>query len=211
MKIFDISVALNPDLPVWPGDPKIELKRFRSISKGNPSNDTRLVCSVHSGTHVDAPVHMHEGGDSVDLLSLDVLVGSADVVEVLTDDVITAATLAALDLPIDCKRLLIKTPNSNLWHHTAHDFVKDFVALDAQAARWIVDRGIRLIGVDYLSVQRFEDKDSTTHRVLLEGGVIIVEGLNLNRITPGPYQLVCLPIKLSGSDGAPARAILIEE
>lgn len=211
MKILDISVALSPDLPVWPGDPKIELKRFRSISEGHTSNDSRLACCVHSGTHVDAPFHTHEGGDSVDLLSLDVLVGSADVVEVLTDDVITAATLAALDLPIDCKRLLIKTPNSNLWHHTAHEFVKDYVALDTHAARWIVDRGIRLIGVDYLSVQRFEDKDSTTHRVLLEAGVIIVEGLNLNRITPGPYQLVCLPIKLSGSDGAPARAILIEE
>jgi arylformamidase len=119
--------------------------------------------------------------------------------------------LESFALPEETTRLLVKTRNSDLWANAGHAFNPDFVALDAQAARWVVNRDIRLVGVDYLSVQRFSDKDTATHRVLLEAGVVIVEGLDMRQVTPGRYQLVCLPLKLSGCDGAPARTILIEE
>jgi arylformamidase len=211
LKIYDISLPLNPDLPVWPGDPAVVLERFRSISEGNISNDSRLACSVHSGTHVDAPIHFLEDGSSVEQLPLDALVGPAEVMEVGNADLITPEILERAGLPDETTRLLVKTRNSELWTDSRHAFNPDFVALSSQAARWIVNRGICLVGVDYLSVQRFGDKDCATHRVLLAAGVVILEGLDMREITPGSYQLICLPIKLTGSDGAPVRAILIEE
>jgi arylformamidase len=211
LKIFDISLPISPDLPVWPGDPAVVLERIRAQSEGSASNDSRIACSVHSGTHVDAPLHFIDQGASVDQLPLDILVGPVEVVEVPNTDSITRDILESLPLPEQTERLLIKTRNSTLWQDTGHAFNPDFVALDRQAARWVVDRGVRLIGVDYLSVQLFNDKAPTTHRVLLEAGVVIVEGLDMREIEPGRYQLICLPLKLVGSDGAPARTILIEE
>jgi arylformamidase len=211
MKIIDISLSIRPDLPVWPGDPPIVLERIRARSEGSASNDSRIACSVHSGTHVDAPLHFIDQGASVEQLPLDILVGPAVVVEDLRAEVITPDILESLALPEETTRLLIKTRNAALWRDDKLAFNPDFVALDSQAARWLVDRGIGLIGVDYLSVQLFKDKDPTTHRVLLDAGVVIVEGLDLHAVKPGTYQLICLPLKLVGSDGAPARTILIEE
>ena len=166
---------------------------------------------MHSGTHVDAPLHFIDQGASVEQLPLDILVGPTAVIEIPDADIITQDILESQPLPEEITRLLIKTRNAILWTDYKHTFNPDFVALDRQAARWVVDRGIGLIGVDYLSVQRFSDKDPATHRVLLEAGVVIVEGLNLHDVKPGSYQLICLPIKLVGSDGAPARTILVEE
>jgi arylformamidase len=211
MEIHDISLPVSPDLPVWPGDPKIVLERIRAISAGDASNDSRIDCSVHSGTHVDAPAHFIDGGASVDRLPLAVLVGPAEVVSLPDVDRISSGDLEALNLAGNTRRLLLKTRNSELWEAPSPHFDPDYVALDSGAARWIVEKGIRLVGVDYLSVQRFADRDATTHRVLLEAGVVIVEGLNLTSVAPGRYRLVCLPLKLVGSDGAPARTILIKE
>jgi arylformamidase len=211
LEILDISVSLNAGLPVWPGDPQIVLERYRCISEGNASNDSRIACSVHSGTHVDAPAHFIENGATIEQLPLDVLIGSATVVELLNDDIITPEILQALTLPGEIKRLLFKTKNSALWDDPAHQFNPDFVALSADAAAWLVKKGVRLVGVDYLSVQLFKDIKPLTHRILLEAGVIIVEGLNLQSVRQGSYQLICLPLKLAGSEGAPARAILIEQ
>jgi arylformamidase len=210
MNLIDISLTLHPDLPVWPGDTPVMLERVRSISEGNASNDSRLRCSVHTGTHVDAPCHFLEKGASVDQLPLDVMVGPAAVVAIEDTTVITPSELMDRKLPGDTRRLLIKTPNSELWSDPRHRFHREFVALNPAAAQWVVDQGIRLIGVDYLSVQRYSDTNAATHRILLEAGVIIVEGLDLRGVRPGPYELMCLPLKLAGSDGAPARAILIE-
>lgn len=210
LKFIDISLPISPDLPVWPGDPPVVLERVKSISEGSASNDSRMGCSVHTGTHVDAPLHFIDQGAPVEQLPLDILVGPTEVIEVQDSDVITQAILENLTLREDTTRLLIKTRNSDLWRDAKHGFNPDFVALDSQAARWVVDQGIRLVGVDYLSVQRFGDKDPATHRILLEAGVVIVEGLDMREVKPGTYQLICLPIKLVGSDGAPARTILIE-
>lgn len=211
MNLIDISLTLHPDLPVWPGDAPVMLERVRSIAEGNTSNDTRLRCSVHAGTHVDAPCHFLENGASVDQLPLDVLVGPATVVAIEDTSVITPNDLMDRNLPGDTRRLLIRTPNSELWSDPSHRFHRDFVALNPAAAQWVVDQGIRLIGVDYLSVQRYSDTNAATHRILLKAGVVIVEGLDLRGVRPGSYELMCLPMKLAGSDGAPARAVLIEE
>ena len=211
MRIWDISVGVSPGLPVWPGDPLIELERYMAISAGDAANVSRLACSVHVGTHVDAPVHFVDGGSTVENLPLDILIGPAIVVELLDVEAITADCLEALALPSGTTRLLFKTRNSGLWANPHHDFYPDYVALTPDAADWVVRRGVRLLGVDYLSVQRFYDPEPLTHFILLGAGVVIVEGLDLRAVLPGRYQLICLPIKLVGSDGAPARVVLISE
>lgn len=210
MKILDISVAVSPDLPVWPGDPKIELKRFRSIAQGDTSNDSHLACSVHSGTHIDAPAHFIENGNTVERLPLDTLLGPATVVELPEADIITPEHLEAQGLSPQIKRLLLKTQNSDLWTDPGHQFNPDFVALSSDSARWIVSKGINLVGIDYLSIQLSKDAEPITHRILLDAGIIIIEGLDLRNISPGVYELICLPIKLAGSEGAPARAVLVK-
>jgi arylformamidase len=211
LKILDISVPISAELPVWPGDPPIVLERYKVISEGNASNDSRIACSVHSGTHVDAPAHFIENGATVEQLPLDVLIGPATVVEVPMTGAIKPDFLETLTLSPGTTRLLFKTCNSDLWENPNHSFNADFVALSVDAALWITRKGIRLVGIDYLSVQLFDDSEPLTHRTLLEAGVVIVEGLNLQNVRPGSYQLICLPIKLAGSDGAPARVVLIEE
>ena len=209
MKIWDVSVPLEPGLPVWPGDKPVACERYRSIAAGDASNDSRLSCSVHSGTHVDAPRHFIDNGKAVDELSLEVLMGRAWLAHLPDVAVITAEHLETLAIPADTRRLLLKTRNSQRWSDPHHAFAADFVALDADAARWVVDRGIQLIGIDYLSIQRFDDPTPRTHQTLLAAGVIIVEGLNLASVETGRYHLICLPLKLTGSDGAPARVVLM--
>lgn len=207
-KIWDITVTFRTDLPLWPGDPPPRTSLMKSMSGGYRCNVTRLETGVHFGTHLDAPCHFIEGGKAVDELDLDVLVGPCIVGEIPEVAEITPAHLDALRLPAGTMRLLLKTRNSALWNRPDHPFDKDFAALTPDAARWVVDRGIRLIGIDYLSIQRFADAVSTTHLVLLGAEVIIVEGLDLRAVSPGGYNLTCLPMKLGGADGAPVRAIL---
>jgi arylformamidase len=209
-KIFDITVPFRTDLPVWPGDPRPSLSLLKSMEGGYRCNVTRIDSGVHFGTHLDAPRHFIDGGKGVDELDLDVLVGPCVVGAVPDVAEITPEHLDALDLPPGTTRLLLQTRNSALWDKPDHEFFEDFAALTPDAAQWVVDHGIRLIGIDYLSIQRFTDAVSTTHVVLLGAEVIIVEGLDLRQITPGAYNLTCLPMKIAGSDGAPVRAILSE-
>lgn len=211
MKIFDITVALHPNLPVWPGDPQVVLERYRNLSKGDISNDSRLACSVHCGTHIDAPAHFIENGTTVEQLPLNLLVGTATVFEFPDIDMITPDLLESQNLDSQAERLLLKTKNSDLWINSDHEFNQNFVALSAESASWMVNKGIKLVGIDYLSIQMFKDSTPLTHRILLEAGIIILEGINLREVDPGEYQLICLPLKLAGSDGAPARAILIKQ
>lgn len=177
------------------------------MERGDAVNDSTLVCGVHTGTHVDAPLHFLADGADVTHLSLDVLIGPAIVAALPAVEAITAHDLEALDLPVDTQRLLLRTRNSEGWQRGDRIFRTNFVALTTDAAHWIVARGIRLIGVDYLSVQRFRDNPQT-HIALLEAEIVIVEGLNLAQIEPGNYELICLPLKLAGAEGSPARAVL---
>jgi arylformamidase len=198
-------------MPVWPGDPAVQIERVASINEGDPANLTRLSLGAHTGTHVDAPYHFFEEGVKVDQLPLGTLIGSAYVVEVYPKErTITATDLASLGLPSTAQRLLIKTDNSYLWERELLQFESEFIHLGRDAARWIVKRGIKLIGVDYLSVDSFDSGDKVVHHTLLEAGVVIIEGLNLSHVAQGIYQLYCLPLKIVDSDGAPARVVLIK-
>ena len=211
MKIFDISLPISPELPVWPGDPAIELERVESMDEGAHANVSKLSASVHIGTHVDAPHHFLNDGRTVEQLPLDVLTGPCYVVQ-LPDGVeaITEDALEGMSLPANIKRILFGTSNSRFWSRAETTFQEDFVAVTEDGAAWLVQHGIRLVGVDYLSVAPFGDS-AQTHRRLLEAGVVVVEGLDLSAVPRGFYELYCLPLKLRGSDGAPARAILVQK
>jgi len=207
MTLYDISLTIAEDLPVWPGDPKIELKKISKIEDGEEANVTHISACVHIGTHVDAPDHFLGNGQTVENLPLDLLVGTAFVVEMHVDGQISAVDLQSASIPEGTKRLLIKTANSQLWTKGVKEFKIDFIALEADAAAYLVNQGVEVVGVDYLSVAPFANP-APTHRILLEAGVLIIEGLNLSGIKPGEYTLLCLPLKISGSDGAPARVLL---
>jgi arylformamidase len=206
--MYDISVGVSPEIPVWPGDPPVKLEQVKSIKDGEEANVSQLEAGVHVGTHIDAPLHFVEGGNSVDAIPLKSLIGRAYVVDVRKADVLNAEALESARIPPRTRRLLFKTRNSEHWAKKERRFQRNYVAVDASGAEWLVKKGVRLVGVDYLSVAPFRD-GTTTHRILLEAGVVVVEGLNLAKVSKGRYTLYCLPIKLMGSDGAPARAVLV--
>jgi arylformamidase len=210
MKIFDISLTLSSSLPTWPGDPGLVLEQFESMDKGAHANVTSMSTSVHVGTHVDAPHHFLNDGRTVENLPLDVLTGQCYVVQ-LPDgiDAITAEVLERTEISSEMKRILFGTSNSHQWVKGTPTFQEDFVAITEDGAEWLVAKGVQLVGVDYLSVAPFGDSEGT-HKVLLNAGVVIVEGLNLSNVVRGFYDLYCLPLKIAGADGAPARAILIQ-
>ncbi|WP_417841440.1 cyclase family protein [Terasakiella sp.] len=208
LKIYDITVPFSENLPVWPGDPRPKVARFMNMDQGDAANVTGLEMCVHTGTHVDAPVHFVKNGSGVDQLDLNICVGLCEVVDLPDVMEITRRDVDGLDLPEGCSRLLFKTRNSQAWVNPAHTFIEDFVAFSPDGAQAIVDRGIKLVGVDYLSVQKFSDLEPTTHQILLGAGVVALEGIDLREIDAGSYMLHCLPMKIVGSDGAPARVIL---
>ncbi|RME88381.1 MAG: cyclase family protein [Anaerolineae bacterium] len=209
MTIYDISLPISPELPVWPGDAPIVIEQVEAMDAGAPANVSRLSAGAHIGTHVDAPHHFLNDGRTVESLPLDVLTGPAYVVHFPDDlDDITAAALEAASIPTGTSRLLFRTRNSALWARRVPDFRKDYVAVTADGAEWLVAHGVRLVGADYLSVAPFRDP-GPTHRILLGAGVVVIEGVNLWDVPEGEYELYCLPLKLIGCEGAPARAILI--
>jgi arylformamidase len=208
MRIYDISVGVSSDLPVWPGDPPVVLARVESIDKGADANVSRLEAGVHVGTHIDAPVHFLRDGYGVDAIPLKSLIGRAYVVDLRKAGTIDADALEAAGIPPRTRRLLFKTSNSDFWAKGVEKFQKDFVAVDPSGAEWLVRKGVRLVGVDYLSVAPFND-GVRTHKILLEAGIVVLEGINLHSVSKGRYTIYCLPMKLVDSDGAPARAILV--
>jgi arylformamidase len=211
MKIFDITLPISPAMPVWPGDPPVVLEQVSSMDAGAHDNVSRLECGVHTGTHVDAPHHFLNDRRTVDLLSLDVLTGPAQVVQIPEDvNLITANILEKVAIPSGTSRLLLKTRNSRLWERGEEEFIEDFVGISVDGAEWLARTGVKLIGIDYLSIAPFK-LSLPTHQALLKPGIVILEGLDLSAVSPGIYNLYCLPLKLVGSDGAPARAILIRK
>ncbi len=208
MRIYDVTVGITPAMPVWPGDPPVALTRVNSISEGVNANVSRLDAGVHTGTHVDAPLHFIDGAASVDSLSLKVLTGRAYVVSLPRAKVLDAPTLEAADIPPRTRRVLFKTRNSDIWARGERAFQTNFVGVDASGAEWLVRKGVHLVGIDYLSIAPYHQSHDT-HRTLLQAGVVVVEGLDLSKVSQGRYTLYCLPMKLIGSDGAPARAILV--
>jgi arylformamidase len=211
MEIYDISLTIRSGMVVWPGDPQVKLERVSKMEEGAHANVSRLEMSVHTGTHLDAPYHFVHGAKTIETLPLDVLIGPVQVVH-LPDhvDLITATVIEEAGITPGTVRVLFKTRNSAYWLKTEQVFEKDFVAVSEDGARALVSLGIRLVGIDYLSIAPFND-GVPTHQVLLANEMVVLEGVNLNGVPAGFYSLICLPPKLGGSDGSPARAILMKD
>ncbi|HSC28931.1 MAG TPA: cyclase family protein [Vicinamibacterales bacterium] len=204
-KFLDVSVPLAHGLPTYPGNPEFELQPIKRIAEGGSSNVSRLIMGTHTGTHVDAPKHFFDTGAGVDGLALDLLIGRARVASFDCRGGIGEGELAGLGLVEDL-RVLLRTPNSGLW--TSGRFHDDYTYLTESGARYLVAQGVKLVGVDYLSIEQFKKAGAPAHRALLSAGVVIIEGLDLSGVEPGPYEMFCLPLLVAGGDGAPARVVL---
>lgn len=207
-RIIDISVPVYSGMVYFPGDAGVEVEPYHEITKGDHANLSVLKLGSHSGTHVDAPRHFVDGMAGVDELPLEALVGPARVLDLTgAAGSVSAAGLESAGLG-DAVRVLLKTSNSGLWD--SDEFSTQYVSLDDDAASLLVDRGVRLVGIDYLSIEKFRSRTTHVHQTLLRASVIILEGVDLRNVDAGDYQLACLPLKIRGGDGAPARAVLIE-
>jgi arylformamidase len=212
MKVRDVSLTLRPGMTTWGNEPGPTITPIRRIARGEGVNVSLVSFADHSGTHVDPPRHFIEGGATVDQLPLDAMLGPCVVLLYDGTGHISGEWLEGAGVPAGTTRLLIRTSNSELWNDPMQHFTREFVAVNASAARWCVAKGIRLIGVDYLTIepQGPEKVGYPTHMTLLGAGVVIVEGLDLRGVPAGTYELICAPIKIADGDGAPARVLLVE-
>lgn len=211
-RIYDISLPISPRLLVWPGDPEVEVRSASRIAEGDAANVSRLSFSSHTGTHIDPQHHFIDGAAAVDQLPLEALVGQASVVDLSgCPGNIGSEELEGLGLESAVTRVLLKTKNSELWDSMPSTFPNDYTSLTPEGAEWMVERGMVLVGIDFLGIEARGAAGHPTHKTLLQAGVVIVEGLDLSSVAPGDYRLACLPLRIEGGDGAPARAILIED
>lgn len=203
---IDISVPLKTGLAHWPGDPPTRIERVKDFERGDPCRVSKLELCAHAATHMDAPAHFLPGGVGIDQMPLETAIGPARVIAIEDPRAIEPEALAPHRIRRG-ERILFKTANSaRCWE--ADGFVEDFVFISEAAADFLAERKVGLVGVDYLSVGGFHADGVATHRALLGAGIWIIEGLDLSRVEPGPVQLVCLPLRLAGTEGAPARAIV---
>jgi arylformamidase len=210
MPIYDVTVPVSNELPTWPSDPGVEIVDYRSFAAGDGVNVSMLNLGAHTGTHVDAPAHFIDGAAKVESLPLDALIGDALVIEVPEEIRGIDEKFVQQHYVAGTERVLFKTRNSAFWSEADPQFHTDFTYLDLPAARWLVEQGIKLVGIDYLSIEKYASEKHETHLALLSHGVVILEGLNLTGIVAGKYELICLPLRLRSNkgDGAPARVVL---
>jgi arylformamidase len=208
MPLLDVSLPLDDRVPIWPDNPPFDLTPVKRIAAGASSNVSRLTMGTHTGTHIDAPRHMIDGAPTLDQIPLDALVGPGRVVAVETGRAIEARHVSG-DALQGSTRILFKTRNSSFWGSPR--FRSDFVFLTEEAARALVEANVRLVGIDYLSIEEYKKPGAPAHRALLAAGVVVVEGLDLTAAEPGPYDVMCLPVRVAGADGGPARVILRRE
>jgi arylformamidase len=210
MRIYDVSVPISARMPRYPGDPGIDIQQWLSLEQGDVANVTSIYFGAHTGTHVDAPAHFIKGAGKLDSLSLDVLMGQAHVIALPDDVVEITAQHIDTECPAGAKRILFKTRNSAFWNETAGEFHTDYTYISPGAAERLVANGVELVGIDYLSVEKFQSHTFATHETLLSHGVVIIEALDLRQVDAGTYELICLPLKIAegSGDGAPARVVL---
>ncbi|MGO9139412.1 MAG: cyclase family protein [Syntrophales bacterium] len=206
-KWIDLSLTLKSNMVHWPTDPSFSIERVRDMDKGDTVNLSKITMGAHSGTHVDAPVHFIKGAKGVDRLLFDSLIGPARIVGIADADTIKEKELAGLGIKKG-ERILLRTRNSlnKLLHKNT--FTEDFVYIEKDAAEFLATCGIKTLGVDYLSVGGYKKNGPDVHRLLLGAGILVIEGLDLNEALPGNYDMICLPMKILDSDGAPARMIV---
>lgn len=205
MNFYDVTLTISDTLVTWPTDPAVSIRKTGLISQDNSCNVSELTLGSHCGTHIDAPYHFEENGIKIDQIPLDYLMGNATVFEIKNKEKIDLSDLKSLQL-IDCKRVIFKTINSTYWK--SFEFKKDFVHVTKEAAQYLVDCKVKLVGIDYLSIEKFGNKAADTHHTFLKNGVIIIEGLDLSNVHAGNYELIALPLKIKDGDGSPARVIL---
>jgi arylformamidase len=207
MKIYDVTVAIGPDTPIYAGDPPASVESAKRLAGGDSANVSKLAFGAHTGTHVDAPNHFIDGMRRVDRLDLNKLIGPCRVIRI-ADDVKTIEP-EHFDNIEGIERVIFKTQNSAFWNET--EFHSDFTHLSPAAADALVESGIKLVGIDYLSIERFKSGDHAVHKAFLSKEIVILEGLDLREVEPGDYELICLPLKYEGGegDGSPARTVLI--
>lgn len=210
MHIYDVSVPLSAATPTYPGDPGIDIKQWLTLAKGDVANVSLINFGLHSGTHVDAPAHFIAGGSRVESLPFESLIGEAEVVELANDVRVIEADFVAANCTRGSLRILFKTRNSAFWNNPQDGFREDYTYIDPDAAKLLAEAGVKLVGIDYLSVEQFKSGKFETHHALLSSGVVILEGLDLREVPSGFYELICLPLRIAGGsgDGAPARVIL---
>jgi len=206
-KIIDISLPIDKNIVVWPGTPPFETLKLRDIIVGDDSDDTRISASVHTGTHIDAPAHFLPKASTIDAIDIERFITDVYVVDLKGKSSIDVQTLRASSIPRECDALLFKTDNSTRWQNDPGRFFDDYVGLSMDAAKFLVERKMQLLGIDYLSIALF-NQIKPVHEILLKNDVIILEGLNLADVVCGWYQLICLPQKLIGIEAAPVRAVL---
>jgi arylformamidase len=211
MKIYDITFPISAAVPIYEGDPAVEIKTVHSIANGAPASVSQICCDVHRATHVDAPAHFIEGAKKVHELELEKLIGDCRLIEL--DESVIAIEPHHLENVESAERVLFKTRNSAFWNEPEKGFRTDFTYISPEAARVLVEKNIKLVGIDYLSVEKFDSEDFATHKIMLENEIVIIEGLDLRAVLPGDYELICLPLKYIGGagDGAPARTVLREK
>ena len=210
MKIYDVTVAVSESVPVYEGDPRVSIESVRRIADGDAANVSNLCLGAHTGTHVDAPNHFIEGSRTLDELDVAKLIGPCRVIEV--EETVMSIEPSHLPDLTGIERIVFKTRNSKFWNEPEAGFRTDFTYVSTEAARALASADMKLVGVDYLSVEEFGSKDHETHKVLLGKEVVILEGLDLREVPPGDYEIICLPLKYVGGtgDGAPARTVLID-
>ncbi len=204
-RFYDISMTIGNGMISWPSDGPVRVEKVRSMENGERLNLSRLSMSAHTGTHVDAPVHFIQEGSGIDSVSLDILIGPAAVVHLPGVREIGAGELVAAGIPPDTQRLLLKTDNGKL--QGLKQFKTNYSFITAEGAKHIIDSGVRLVGIDYLSIAAYGSGEAV-HQALLGEGIVIIEGVDLREVSPGPYNLMALPLKIGGCDGAPARVVL---
>ncbi|MDP3244334.1 MAG: cyclase family protein [bacterium] len=207
-QIIDVTLPLIEGVPVWPESTGLHFSWTKNVKAGDSSNLTRLDMDVHIGTHAEGPLHSFTDVTSIDDIPLDIFIGRAFVAHLPGIKIINAVDLEKLNLPSNVERLLLRTDNSEFWQESRQNFRENFVGLSIDAAQWIVNHKIRLVGSDYLSIANFK-QGKEVHDVLLKVGIVIIEGLNLSQVVIGEYELICLPLKLTGREAAPARAVLL--
>lgn len=209
MKLYDVTLPISNDLPVWPGDPSVSIMATKSILKGDQCNITKIQMGAHTGTHLDAPLHFFKDGGTIDTIPIETFIGPCLVVELDSEVLIEREDFRKYNLN-GHSRILIKTENSELWANKINSFSTNYVALGIGAAEYLLERNVSLIGIDYLSIEKFQSDGSPVHKLLLKNNVTILEGLNLSGVKEGVYELICMPLKLHGCEGAPARVLLRE-
>ena len=210
MQIYDVTVRLREGMATYAGEEPGPVLDFHSLmSEGKSANVSALSLGSHTGTHVDAPHHFLDNGVTVEQIPVEYMVGPCYVMEYTGETHITASDLEAARIPDGTSRLLVKTGNGRFWNDDA--FHPEFIGFADDAGPWLVERGIVLVGIDYMSIERFHSPTHAVHRALLKASAVILEGLDLRRVAPGEYFLVCAPLPVEAADGAPARVFLFDE